>query len=442
MITILGFSEFFLPETKSQDVTPQGEVVASYAMVVSKKPSPIRVTKIDVDAGTAILTPTSQLSSWPNIARGETLLLLQDEKTLEINQVIRANIDEILEKGESMARLGKKAVKAIRLGPVFPIHPFDGMVDFKKNDLFPVPSRKYQQIPEVVLIGDRSTGIPAKTSNLAMTALQAEQRARSINHLKQIMLALHNFEALYGHFPPAVIYGPDGRPWHSWRTLILGFLGPNEKDLYNRYDFSQPWDAPANKAVVETPIEVYKDPVYGNSKEPVAHYGAIVGKEAAFLPDGAVIVDKNNPLDNIANGVRKSTAFTDGTSTTIMIAPMANERKVLWAKPEDISFSKNFPALGKPDGIAMPYASDSGKYRYGQVAFVDGSVHSIRNDTDMRMLNALITPGGGEVIDFEKIPKISTQAPIIPKIPIFMLIRKPDGSYTASFQLSRIRIET
>ena len=36
---------------------------------------------------------------------------------------------------------------------------------------------------------------------------------------------MHNFHDVHKHFPPAVIYGPDGKPWHSWRVLILPFVG-------------------------------------------------------------------------------------------------------------------------------------------------------------------------------------------------------------------------
>ena len=42
--------------------------------------------------------------------------------------------------------------------------------------------------------------------------------------LNQIGLALHTYHDAYGSFPPAFVRGPDGRPWHSWRVLILPYL--------------------------------------------------------------------------------------------------------------------------------------------------------------------------------------------------------------------------
>ena len=79
----------------------------------------------------------------------------------------------------------------------------------------------------------------------------------------------------------------------------------------------------------------------------------------------------------------------------------------------------------------MPYASGDGKYRYGPVAFVDGSVRSLRDDTDFAMLKALITIAGGELIDYEKIPN---PAPGGQSVPVFKLIRKADGSFTGTFE--------
>ena len=424
-------SGFFVNNALTQESKPAEEVVASFPMLNNGEVSPIRVTKIDAAAGTAILSPSGQIFfGLANIPQGEVLLLVQNEQSKEIVQMIRARIDEILEKGEVVAKLGKEAARAIRPGPIFPIQPIDGLADLQNGNFFPLPSRKFKQLPEVVSFGEAAGEQDQKSVNRAMSAArQAAYQAQSVNNLKQIALALHNFESANGHFPPAVIYGPDGKPWHSWRTLILPYL--EQGDLYNKYDFSQPWDAPANKAVVETVVEVYKDPVYGKSKEAVAHYAALVGKDAAFLPDGAIVGEKNSALANMTKGARKFTAFTDGTSNTVMVAPVADERKIPWAKPEDIHYGPDFPLPGKPGGLGMPYASGDGKYRYGPVAFVDGSVRSLRDDTDFAMLKALITIAGGELIDYEKIPN---PAPGRQSVPVFKLIRKADGSFTGTFE--------
>lgn len=426
MIVSLSLSHF-MSAAHCQEPQPDGEVMASYPMFTSGQISPIRITRIDAGKGTAILSVSGQSGLFANIPRGEIFLLTQDEQTREIRLMIRANLDEILENNEVVVKIGKEALKVVRPGPVIPIHPINGSFNLQSQNVSPVPSRKFRMLPEVVSFGETTKGNDGNQKNNAISAArQAAMRAQSTNNLKQIALALHNFESAFGHFPPAVIYGPDGKPWHSWRTLILPFL--EQADLYNKYDFTKPWDAPANKAVVETVVEVYKDPVYGKSNEAIAHYGAIVGKQAAFLPDGAIVSDNGSPLANMAKGGRKINAFTDGTSNSIMVAPIGDERKVPWAKPEDNVFAEPFPSPGKPGGLGMPYESLDGKSRFGPVAFVDGSVRTIKSDINPTLLHDLITINGGELIDFGNIQE---PAPARPAFPIFKLIRRPDGSYSA-----------
>ena len=70
-------------------------------------------------------------------------------------------------------------------------------------------------------------------------------RSECRNHLKQIGLALHNYHDTYGSLPPAITRGPDGKPWHSWRILILPWL--EQQDIYDRYRFDEPWDGPNNR---------------------------------------------------------------------------------------------------------------------------------------------------------------------------------------------------
>ena len=70
------------------------------------------------------------------------------------------------------------------------------------------------------------------------------RRAACMNNLKQIALALENYQAAYAVFPPAFIADENGKPMHSWRVLILPFL--EQQALYDQYDFGEPWDGPNN----------------------------------------------------------------------------------------------------------------------------------------------------------------------------------------------------
>jgi hypothetical protein len=405
-----------------------GEVVMSYPIINAAQLSPIRVEDIDVAAGKARLTFDPNLGVLVIIPRGETLLLAQEPESKKITHAMRANVTEMLEQGEAVVTFGPGAAKAIRPGPVLLVYPFEGQAEIGIKPVFPVSSRKFRQLPEVIRM---DAGKAADGRNAIAAVREATHYAQSTNHMKQILLAIHNFESSYGFLPPAVIYGPDGKPWHSWRTLLLPFLDQNE--LFKRYDFSQPWDSPKNKAVVETVVPVFQDPVYGKSTQPMTHYAALVGERAMFRPSGAKITDTARPLDNLKAGGRSFAEITDGTSNTIMIAPVSPDRKIPWAKPEDIVFDANFPDPGEPGGIAMPYGTAEGKNRRAPVGRVDGSIFALPMDTPKDTLAAMITIAGGEIVDQRAFASMPNANAAKNRIPMFKIVRKPDGTISGSF---------
>ena len=60
----------------------------------------------------------------------------------------------------------------------------------------------------------------------------AARRAQCVNNLKQIALALSQYEQTYQALPPAYTVDAKGKPLHSWRTLILPFL--EQSELYKK----------------------------------------------------------------------------------------------------------------------------------------------------------------------------------------------------------------
>jgi len=92
----------------------------------------------------------------------------------------------------------------------------------------------------------------------ARIVTEARRNVRSAcarGQLSQIGLALRNYYAEHGCFPPAVTYDTAGRPAHSWRVLILPYL-VDDVDLHHRkYDFTKPWDSPQNQAFAEAVLD-------------------------------------------------------------------------------------------------------------------------------------------------------------------------------------------
>jgi hypothetical protein len=74
--------------------------------------------------------------------------------------------------------------------------------------------------------------------------------------LRHIGMALLCYHDRYGAFPPAVVRDEAGRAMHSWRVLILPFV--EEEYLYRQYDFSQPWDSPHNRKLLETTPRIFR----------------------------------------------------------------------------------------------------------------------------------------------------------------------------------------
>jgi prepilin-type processing-associated H-X9-DG protein len=203
---------------------------------------------------------------------------------------------------------------------------------------------------------------------------EAAARTTSMNNLKQMGLAMHNYNATYGRLPPAGTRGPGAAPANkpllSWRVALLPFLGENQ--LYMRFNQNEPWDGPNNSKLLALMPKVYQMPGEPPNSEGLTKYQVFVGPLTAF--------------EDRPNGVSIPRDFTDGTANTLLVVEAANG--VPWTKPDDLPFDPNgpLPALG-------------GQFRSGfNVLYADGSVKPIPRDTPEATLKALITRNGGEIV--------------------------------------------
>jgi hypothetical protein len=267
-----------------------------------------------------------------------------------------------------------------------------------------------------------------------VAAREAARLSGSINNLKQIGLAMHNFHAATNHFPPAVVFGPDGKPWHSWRVLLLPYLGAVE--AYNQYDFTQPWDSPRNRALLDKMPAVYRDPQIGAATGSTTHYAALVGERTAFPPQGSRITIVNGAASGDLYKGTNIVMITDGTSNTMAIAPVDPARKIPWTKPEDIAVGQDFPGLGQPGGIFTP--ARIGGVGEAPVLFLDGSVRTLSDRIDLATLRALTTRKSGEIIDQKKVisPPGTGMAPIGPR---YLYLVRDGGSLSAMIGPAPVR---
>ena len=191
---------------------------------------------------------------------------------------------------------------------------------------------------------------------------------RSATNLKQIGLAVHNYESTYGHFPHDV-RDAAGKPILSWRVQLLPYI--EEGELYKQFNLQDAWDGPTNKPLLARMPKVFA-PEGETKDEPfTTRYQVFVGGGAMFTsPRGVRISD-----------------ITDGTSNTLMIVEAAEP--VPWSKPADLTYD--------PMG---PLPNLGGVFKGGfNAALADGSVHFIPSDTSPDRLRAWITHQGGEIVD-------------------------------------------
>jgi prepilin-type N-terminal cleavage/methylation domain-containing protein/prepilin-type processing-associated H-X9-DG protein len=155
---------------------------------------------------------------------------------------------------------------------------------------------------------------------------EAANRMKCQNNLKQIGLALHNFESTNGHFPPNGVYpaGATAADSYSCLARILPYV--EQANLYQFVDLN----APANQqnTVTSQRIPIYLCPSEINAKaRPSAtitrfplNYAANEGTWLVWNPVGGQGGDGAIVLTNDPNGGTRPADFLDGLSNTVGFA--------------------------------------------------------------------------------------------------------------------------
>jgi RNA polymerase sigma factor (sigma-70 family) len=263
----------------------------------------------------------------------------------------------------------------------------------------------------------------------------ASQRRRSLNNLKQIMLAIHNYHDAYTHLP-ADIRDKDGKPLLSWRVAILPFL--DQDNLFKQLKLDEPWDSEHNlkllaympatyrvgiepKDATHTYYQAFAGPgtplhpaIPGRGPgggpgvgpgmrrpgfpggdqpglappggipgagfaAPGGPPGAAGGPGAAPGQPGAGLWMEVGPHVRIAD-------ITDGTSYTLGVVEAGPP--VPWTKPADLPFdpAKPPPKLAGPFGNAL------------HVATMDGAAYALKRNIDPGVLTLLIVMNDGHPV--------------------------------------------
>jgi len=183
---------------------------------------------------------------------------------------------------------------------------------------------------------------------------EAASRTSCLNNMRQLGLALHNYESAHMAFPPSRLEPDDQMipssltnrsgaetAFQSWSTLILPFV--EQGNLADQFDFGKPWFDPEssnNFSVIATQVNLFKCPSspmqdgtdpYHCVGAAAGDYGSInevkkkvytevllVADPGAAARSGLLSKFKKNPI----------AGATDGTSNTLFVAECAGQPEV------------------------------------------------------------------------------------------------------------------
>lgn len=291
---------------------------------------------------------------------------------------------------------------------------------------------------------------------------EAAARAKCQNNMKQLGLAVHNYESAYQFMPPARTSGGGAAPLnprfgisntatfveHGWGQYVLPYV--EQDNLFRQYNFNLDWRHPTNRAVVSTHLSVMQCPSTtdqnridtfssggfrnwtasagdysidnGISATPI-NLGFITSQPiqytGALLPSASIFNFTPPPLFFYQNlGVSTFAAITDGLSNTMLFTEDAGRPRRYaagklqsgrssgagWADPDNEYWTDGYTYDGLVFGGPCPVNCNNNNEAYSfhsggmNVAMCDGSVRFVRQTLSFPVFVALISRQGGETI--------------------------------------------
>jgi prepilin-type N-terminal cleavage/methylation domain-containing protein/prepilin-type processing-associated H-X9-DG protein len=257
-------------------------------------------------------------------------------------------------------------------------------------------------------------------------AREAARRTQCKNNLKQIALALHNYEQVLKVFPPSSTSGFGAGVWsypgagpadpnvhlHSFASLLLPYM--EQETLAWEINYHVSSLAPENRAAASTILPFYRcpsysgkdfsdDPLYvsnvGYARFAIRNYVALGARTVMGLAGAVPAEGVMFPRSKI--GFRD---VLDGTSHTIALAETREERSSVWidgtsaavaarwtdltsptfaGNSVSINYTPYFPGGVFPNSIGQAYGPSSRHPGGAQHAFVDGSVQFLSDSLDV-----------------------------------------------------------
>ncbi|MDO4568849.1 MAG: DUF1559 domain-containing protein [Planctomycetia bacterium] len=224
---------------------------------------------------------------------------------------------------------------------------------------FNIPEGENGEASMRKILGTSGVMATAISARATQNARSSAHRMQMSNNLKNIALAMLNHESSFRHFPPPYSTDEEGKPLHSWRVLLLPYLG--ETALYQQIRLDEPWNSEWNSQFHDKCPEVFKDP-----RVPCAPSEAVV---SVVVGEGTVF-DPANKKGCMIGQIR------DGTSNTILLV---ERTPVCWMDPlGDVKLEEL-----KGGVESSPILIFDGVWQAGSC---DGAVHCILSTIDSEVL--------------------------------------------------------
>jgi prepilin-type N-terminal cleavage/methylation domain-containing protein/prepilin-type processing-associated H-X9-DG protein len=277
-------------------------------------------------------------------------------------------------------------------------------------------------------------------------ARESARRAQCTSNLKQLALAVHNYQGALGVFPPGYVslfvnagpFGDTGNGW-AWGAMILARI--EQQALFNATNFSLQITDPGSQTSRSTTLSVFVCPsstgkgpvVFDPTGTPVtppndmvaAHYIANAGQlEIDDYPENNGVFYRNSSI--------RVSMIKDGTSNTLMIGERSrNVAESSWVGSPTgtgVCTNPNWPVgdcepasslvlgqtgpspldteiAGHQNAVFVPNSKIGGTDNYASMhpggcmfAFCDGSVRFIKDTVNEKVFASLATRKGGEIV--------------------------------------------
>ncbi len=160
---------------------------------------------------------------------------------------------------------------------------------------------------------------------------EAASRAKCQNNLKQMILAIHNFESAEGKFPPGAMYpAPSASVSFSYLARFLPYL--EQENLQRLFNYSLPYSNAANKPGASVRVNTFICPSEINPRQRVdssgspehysLNYAGNFGTWLVFNPatlqtgDGAWGVNRQFRVADFVDGLSNTLGMSDVRSNT------------------------------------------------------------------------------------------------------------------------------